>query len=101
MISIRRVAWGRVTTPDYAAHTHTRIHTQCRLPQIASLSFLGERQGCQITGCHLHKLSSFLNVNVYKQLGQEKEKERGMGVIGEEKDGGHRIKEREKRVAIV
>ena len=59
LISIWRVAWGRVTTPDYAACAHTRTqthtHTQCRLPQIASLSFLGEKQGCQITGCHLHQ----------------------------------------------
>lgn len=39
----------------------------------------------------------FLNVNAYKQLGQEKEKEMGMEVIEEENDGDKRNKAREKR----
>lgn len=75
-------------------HTHTYTHNvDChRLHLSPSLE---KGKDVKLQGVTCTKLSSFLNVNVYKQLGQEKEKER---VIEEEEDGEQRMKEREKRV---
>lgn len=50
----------------------------------------------KLQGVTCTKLSGFLNVNVYKQLGQGEEKERGMGVIEDEKGGEQRRNEGEK-----
>ncbi len=84
------------------AHTHTHTHTHnvdChRLHLSPSLE---KGKDVKLQGVTCTKLSSFLNVNVYKQLGQEKEKERGMWMIGEGKAGGQRKKERVKRVGIL
>ncbi len=68
------------------AHTHTHTHTQ-----IASLSFLGERQRLQGVTCT--KLSSFLNDNVYKQLEWEKKTEGARGLVKE-----RRMESRERKM---
>lgn len=79
MISIRRVAWDRVTTPDYAADTHTHTHTQTQKVDCHRLHLcpsLEKGKDVKLQGVTCTKLSSFLNVN--KQLGPEKEREGGV-----------------------
>lgn len=87
MISIRRVAWDGVTTPDYAAdmrtstHTHTHcthihIHTDTHKVDCHRLHLcpsLEKGKDVKLQGVTCTKLSSFLNVN--KQLGPKTEKE--------------------------
>lgn len=100
MISIRRVAWDRVTTPDYAADTHTHIHkVDChRLHLCPSLE---KGKDVKLQGVTCTKLSTFLNVN--KQLGVEEEKDGGgeKSMIEEEKDAwrkelGQQVEKRER-----
>ena len=101
LISIWRVAWGRVTTPDYAAcaHTHTQTHTHTHTHNVDCHRLhlspsLEKSKDVKLQGVTCTKLSSFLNVNIYKQL---RTGERGIGVIEDKKEG----RRREKRVGIV